>query len=353
MLPTSGQLTLAQVYAEFGLSANSSMSQLYGIGEQIPTSGVLKLSDFYGKAATQPQVNAFLFNNLSQANTFMSGYIPPSPLDIFNTWGRFEANTWYPPGTPPAGEAASWTYNSTAGRIESTINSVNNIGFISPEKLGNYSLEVTVGSTNADDDMIGVIAAFKNDPATGNNYGLQVLRSQSSAANTWFIRGIIPSGFTGKLADKSAVISPVYTNSTYQGWQQSGPCRIRVERNGNIFRATSSQHGSLVLDPATELIVDISTVPMLSSLLGAQSYGYFCQSQAQAYFSDVVLQGGSNESTVYFYTGSTYYKYTHNGTSWVQTTVDWRDEIGYPRDVHNPYTGQTFHIALNKAITLV
>lgn len=353
MLPSSGQLTLAQVFAEFGLSANSSMSQLYGIGEQIPTSGQLKLSDFYGKAATQPQVNAFLFNNITQANTFMSGYVPPSPLDVFNSWGRFSANDWYPSGTPPAGEAASWLYNSTLGRIESTANTSTYVGFVSPEQLSNYTLEVTVGSDNTDDDLIGVVVAFKRDTTTNQNIWLHAIRGHNNAANKWFLRGFVGTTATAVLAEKNSSIAMAYTNSTYQGWQESGPVRIRIERNGNIIKAYTSQAGSLTIDPATEMVLDLTTVPTLAPLLGAQSYGYICQSQAQAFFSNTLLQGGSNESTVYFYTGSTYYKYTHNGTSWVQTTVDWRSELGYPRDIYNPYTGQTFHIGLDQGITLV
>ncbi|WP_066018657.1 hypothetical protein [Endozoicomonas atrinae] len=50
-LPNSGRLSLADISTEFGGTAPHKLSEYYGSGN-VPASGVLKLSDFYGESAS-------------------------------------------------------------------------------------------------------------------------------------------------------------------------------------------------------------------------------------------------------------------------------------------------------------
>ncbi|WP_066018712.1 hypothetical protein [Endozoicomonas atrinae] len=52
-LPNSGRLSLADIATEFGGTAPHKLSEYYGSGN-VPASGVLKLSDFYGESAFTP-----------------------------------------------------------------------------------------------------------------------------------------------------------------------------------------------------------------------------------------------------------------------------------------------------------
>lgn len=66
-LPTSGPISLSMIRTEFGVSGTVSMSQLYRGGgivpntpanAAVPTSGAIKLSNFYGASKMQLQVVA-------------------------------------------------------------------------------------------------------------------------------------------------------------------------------------------------------------------------------------------------------------------------------------------------------
>ena len=64
-LPNSGYISLSMIAAEFkpGVAPPYYLSQFYGVAPGVPTSGLIKFSDFYGKS------NEFIFNmNTSLAN---------------------------------------------------------------------------------------------------------------------------------------------------------------------------------------------------------------------------------------------------------------------------------------------
>lgn len=50
-LPGSGLIKLSQIAAEFGGTAPHALSEYYGAAPGIPTSGLIKLTDFYGASA--------------------------------------------------------------------------------------------------------------------------------------------------------------------------------------------------------------------------------------------------------------------------------------------------------------
>lgn len=58
-LPTSGPLSLNDIAGEFGGSTPHSLSEYYGAAAGIPTSGTIRISDFYGAASLSPATLLF------------------------------------------------------------------------------------------------------------------------------------------------------------------------------------------------------------------------------------------------------------------------------------------------------
>lgn len=350
MLPASGPIKLSQCFTEFNRPAQSSMSSLYGAGEQLPVSGTLKLSDFYGKAVTLPPIISYVFHNQGDAATFSEGYSPPTSLQIFNTWGRFSYNAWYPPGTPPAGEATSWQFNNTTNAIESNINSTTIIGFVSDEQLSNYTLEVTLSSTSADDDVIGVVIAFFNDGT--NNHYLMAARNQSNAGSSWLLQ-VYTGSTPSVILNNTAAVPTVFTNPGQQGWLASGSTKIKVVRTGNTIQCWTSNFGSSELVPASLMTYDLSSNTKTQKLVGAKSYGFFCSSQAYSTFKDLSVRGGFDTSLVYDLYAGRKYVYEVASDSFINIAADVVAELGYPRQVTNPATNQSYFFHLDKSVTVL
>lgn len=90
---------------------------------------------------------------------------------VFNTWQRISHDT---SGVFPANvaEMNSWSYDAGTDSIQSTVNSNTLIGMISLDRFDAYTFETAFSSTSADDDYIGMCAAFKR--ANGREYTLSV-----------------------------------------------------------------------------------------------------------------------------------------------------------------------------------
>ena len=81
-LPSSGILKLSQIAAEFGGAAPHALSEYYGAASGIPTSGLLKLSDFYGASARyqaamvagSTSVQLFDFKGNPSGTTYYRGF---------------------------------------------------------------------------------------------------------------------------------------------------------------------------------------------------------------------------------------------------------------------------------------
>lgn len=493
MLPTSGTLKLSQVAAEFSEPLPVKFSKFYGVADGIPSSGTMKLSQFYGKYKLLAQIDAYLFDSTAQLDSFKATNVPPTMQSVFNTWGRFSDNAWYPSGTTPGGEAASWAYeegststttqkqnlpifgvkpigiNTAAelsqldieyadtnnrrisftgndqyayfchpvelgiatfvdvaagfpggwdgaswpdngdfgdtygpltitrtigsttsqwylyrtdfpmtgsyqfdvafpnpgltsyssitttvpggdGKIVTTTNSSTRIGFISSEKLDNYTFEATLASTNPDDDLIGLVVAHKRDGA--NNIILMAYRANYTASN-WVLQLYDGSLATPQviLVNGSNSITTGFQNSTYNGWVTSGPTRIRIQRTGDIIKAWCSPFGSTVIDSTTLIQFDLNSHASTVKLKGLQSYGYMAYSQASSSFTDINLTGGLVSDTVYNTNGQVW---KYNGSSWtLDAGTSLLNSIGYPRRVRNPSTGYIFNIDPNGIITRV
>lgn len=293
-----------------------------------------------------------------------AGITPPSFQTIFNSWARFDREHYFAPGettsqlgTPLAStEANSWTYDQTNDRVICTVNSVGVTGFISNEKLNWYKHAVTVSSTNGDDDMIGVVIASSlrdNKPihilavrtAGGMNPYWAIMVCRNTANNP----GVsTPDPDVVILADgsnKPGIREGLKTNNANNGWAATGPIRIWVEREGNKIKAWTSQanDATLTRDENTYLEADIG--PEWPEFFNQNNpYGYVCQSQQNSTYSNIVMEGGLNQTVVWDIRTNEPEKYEYTNNVWSQTSGSIWQELGENTQTFNPRTNKTFQL---------
>lgn len=203
----------------------------------------------------------------------------PSGSEVFNTWYRTAgADLFTSPSQIPSGnEAGAWTYSN--GAIVSTVNSSNIITFLSPDEYDSYTFEATLSSPGSDDDMIGLVAAYKRD---GNvNKMILAVRHRGGMGN-------FGTNFSLVLVHNNVV-------QTIFGGKNSGPSpntwggaqtRVRVERDCGKLTAYCSPFGSLTIDPSTKVEIDLDALFMPTS-----RWGFCAQSQETATFGNIFLSG--------------------------------------------------------------
>lgn len=256
-----------------------------------------------------------------------------SMQEVFNTWTRFShhsSNGGYSNEAYPA-ELSAWQYDAANDLVRCTVNSVSTIGFISPQNVRNFDLDVTVGSTDADDDLIGLIAcAGYVNTANGNELRKIDYFRSTGGSGTGQCR--YNAGYPGSFTIASRNIAFKWGNGNYgasataagynsgttwtdkTGWKYfpSGT-RIRIERRNNIINIKASDLNEDTLLPASEVIIDLSTDARFSSFLGGARYGFICHSQLDSYWKinsftdyDKVIVDIANDKV-----------YIYNGTDWV------------------------------------
>lgn len=297
-----------------------------------------------------PDGQAFIVNTPSELSAATGPTAsPPTPSDVFNTWGRYAGPDWYPSGTTPAGEATSWIYDSGNNNIRSTINSVNHIGFISPEDLSYYDLKVRVGSGSADDDLIGLVVAFVLDAGVPTTICAVRANGGSIGTRSWALVKIAANVVT-ILADGTSLAPTAFKNPDAQGWQASGQTVIQIKRDNRTITATCSQFGTDTIDPATELTYSI---PMGDIFDTQCPYGFMCQSQTDSYFDTLDFTGGLDQSTVYDITSDPPKVYEYTGSAWVHNPArSVFTELGQPRKITNPSTGKSYYLD-NNTVTIL
>lgn len=257
-----------------------------------------------------------------------------SMQDVFNTWSRFShhvANGGYSNEAYPA-ELTAWQYDAANDLIRCTVNSVSTIGFVSPQKVKNYDLDVTMGSTDADDDLIGLIACA-NYVSTVNGNELRKLdywRSPGGGGGTGGSR--YNAGYPGGFSVAQRYTAFKWGNGNYgataaaagynsgttvadkTGWKYApNGVRIRIERRNNVLTMRASDLNSDVLLPESEVVVDLAADPRYADFVGGARYGFICNSQLDSYWKvnsfidyDKVIVDAVNDKV-----------YVYNGTDWV------------------------------------
>lgn len=191
-------------------------------------------------------------------------------------------------------------------------------GFVSPEKLENYTFETTLRSTNGDNDTIGLVIAFVS--IDGINYTLTALQNKGGNAPNegWGVCYGENTNYASWIIDKKSV------DGNANGWSsaQSG---VKIERNGNIIKCYTTNWDDVDTYQASSLItLDLNSDPRLDKFKGAQSYGYVIYSQPDSTYLDKYrrIGGGLDVTKIYSANNGEVWEYIQ-GSGWTMlgTTV--------------------------------
>tara|TARA_R110000787_G_scaffold187257_1_gene299151 strand:- start:1577 stop:5236 length:3660 start_codon:yes stop_codon:yes gene_type:complete len=276
------------------------------------------------------------------ANTFTSGSLSSPTL--------YPTITGLTTSSSGTSVMSSAFLNATNGRLSSQLNNAYPVGMVSLCEYTNYVHEVTINSTEADDDTIGFVLAAMRDSdglfgKAGTSYDLSFVFNSSGSGNGTEIRynGMsgsayaftgntnpiaecpqysscpsTPSGFLSTRILKNDETKSPFATGNYNG---QGSVRVRIERHGSLgeefkiqitdaFGTGSSTHplGSVVgYNPAYEINFSLldkttwvgnnlsaenySNPQELQKFLGAQRIGYMEISQDNTNFYHITLTG--------------------------------------------------------------
>lgn len=252
-----------------------------------------------------PAATARIYDTNAEAQSYMNVTGAPSPLTIFNTWGRYDGGNYYnnrsdAEANAPGSAAAQWQYNTSTSSFEQLLNTDRPNGIVSQTQYNNYTFECTIASTSTDDDTNGIILAYKGSydgTNTFHNYSLVLARSST---------GQQPAVGYGLLYVVDGVVTtvmPLTPPGTASGGWGGKSVRLRATRNGDSYTFSTSAWDSTEAGYSTT--VNISDFPAAASTLsGPGSIGFYTHSQASSRFYDVVAPGLSAEPVFAYETGT-------------------------------------------------
>jgi hypothetical protein len=298
--------------------------------------------------ASEPLITGNFVYTTDQLNRALAAG-QATQLQIFNSFKRFShggsqtnpegaENNNLVPGQPL--QTNSWSYDTIAKRINSTFNTGSTIGLVSQNGYDNYIHTATMGSSVADNDIIGIVIAFMEDPTDlvpnnayklnpadfnwpidvvdsliPNQHALTLYRNRNGAVNSYFVAYDYE-----KLTQQTIIVGntlPGLYNTT-DNWS-GNTVDVKVQRIGDTIKVWTSQFsdapggkGAL----AFPLTFTLTSNPVLEKFRGLHSYGFSSRSQAGAFWDNDVFSGSSNN----IYDLSTNKVYKYNGTSYVLQT---------------------------------
>lgn len=275
---------------------------------------------------------------------------------VFNTWERIsEWDTGVFPADP--NELQGWEYISSTDQIESTINSNTLIGFMSPDRYNNYTLEVEVSSTDLDDDWIGICLAYYKD-SDGKEHTITAMRRSGNevfnsivpttspnlgSGSQWQWRVIynFTQGVTGgekTLGVQTGALQ--FMDSADGGWGALGAIKIKAVRSGNTITVSTTDKGSpnTYVQPLT---IDLTSLPELEKFINPASIGYVSLSQAGSTYKTIMFSGGQNV----IYDARDGAMWVYNGTAWIKDpTYNMYDTLSVGVIYANPKRGKSYFI---------
>jgi hypothetical protein len=303
-------------------------------------------------------MNAYAYDTSAAVLDAISRLVPPTPQQIFNEWGRFEADNWYPNGVTPAGDAAAWYWDEALGTAVQPNNTPNYVGFISDYNVLDYDLEVTLTSTAGDDDWISVVLGFVRDPDTGQNHSLdlaicrcakgydtrttwpnQLITTDFQFKNTWAAQ-------TGRYKEYKAVVG-----EDTAGWSGAYK-RVKVMRRGDLITIQATPWNSLVYNAAYSMSINLNDYPELALFKGAHPIGFGALSQAGATFKDIAFSDGYRRDVILDVLNNRIYRY-FNGAWAPVTGPTLHDIFGAPRIVNAIEGNKRYQLNTNGTISLL
>lgn len=209
---------------------------------------------------------------------------PPTGAAVFNSWWRTAGAEFYtdPAGIPAGSEANAWTYNSANGTIASTTNSANIISFISPTAYDSYTFEATLSSSAADDDMIGLVAAFAR--VGSDNYQIIASRQRGGMADfgtNWSL-SLVKNNVVVKILAQATVGGTGNWNGAFT--------RVQVQRDCNEINVWCTDYNSAG-SWVSKLSCDLSSEDLAIIGTGPTRWGFTARSQQDATFSAIFVSG--------------------------------------------------------------
>jgi hypothetical protein len=281
-----------------GTNANNATSARANLGIQDVTGSIGQVY-YLKETGSREVVPDYIFqvgkfvNNTADLNSERNR--PTSFKNIFDTWTRFNVGV-----NKVDGEEASWEYLQATDQVRCLVNSGGHIGFVSLDKFENYQHEMVASSVDGDNDMIGIVIAAARDSSNRLHTLTAVRVSALLAEGHVLSQGDTTSwsicyNFMETDAKLIANGASKLTNSGQGGWSTYPTgVKMKVIREKNIIKATTSQMNSLTLDNNTLLTVDLNSDPVLAKFLGPSMYGYSCCSQAKTVFSNIIFSDVSS-----------------------------------------------------------
>lgn len=311
---------------------------------------IKQLQGFWSTEPTKPEQGVYIYPTLALAQEAMGRLSPPTPRQVFDTWDRFANNDYFPGGVGATGDSAAWVWNDTLGAAVQPLNTNTWNGFISPDVVDSWELDVVLKSDSADDDTNGLVLAFKRSGTTNDRLYVSVNHGgYPSQPSSLLIAASINNVITTLVQNPNL---PAYSNPNFPtngGWRGRF-IRVKAIRSGNYFKVLTSQWNSLVIDPTTlmELTLDDSSVQ--APFKGPKAWGFINISQPSSYFTLRSYKGGPLKDVVVVADTGAVYFYGSNGWELIAGTTA-KDIFGYPRKLTNPETGASFQINANGTIT--
>lgn len=273
---------------------------------------------------------------------------------IFNTWDRFAIT---PNGDINQQELNSWVYDTAIHGIRCTQNTGSFVGFVSPESYNKYDFEVTLKSTDSDDDIMGIIIGYRI--INGKSHTLSLTRNIEGNRHKWcfyynlgqFYR---PDNAPVVLVDKSNSI----TGSGGRWNQYPNGTKIKVIKRDNVITGITTQTNSTAYDNNTKFTYDLNNAPqkVKDTFLNVKSpYGYCAQSQKDTTYSGIKFTNyGTKSESDYMYNLKDNIVYAPNTTGgYNRLPNNIVDIVGKGRLCFDLVTRNIYYIASTGSITRV
>jgi hypothetical protein len=268
---------------------------------------------------------------------------------VYNTWHRFSHSRSSETQPANASEMNGWVYDAATGRVVCQNNTGTYVGFVctDAEKTDNYDLEVTLSSTDSDDDSISVVIAFTT--VAGREYTLSAVRAMSFQSDV-MAQGISAQWFlvyNYQRSDEKMLGHLTVTGDINGGWSLAPTgTKMKVVRTGDLIKVYTSPFNSTTIDNTTLLSVDLNSDPLLSKFKGPQQYGYGCYSQMYSTYSGIQIISGD----IIYDMEHNQVLVKHNGIWNVDTTRTLNGDIGVGKFVFNDLTQKLYYISKDGVI---
>jgi hypothetical protein len=216
----------------------------------------------------------------------------PNSAEILRVWHTAAGGDYFPPSSsiPNSNDGAALVFDN--GRIEVQRNTASYVMSLSPVSYKKFTIESVVGSTDADDDAVGMVVAYVRKD--GMNHSIMALRNQGGAGGLAPLKNFMLVYVRNNTVVKN--LASVDIGTTGPGWSGK-TSKIRIVRNGDSISAYASDWNSATVN-ATPITVNLASDPDLAIFQDFCRFGFAAQSQAFAFFDDIVFTQPANPDYV-------------------------------------------------------